>query len=98
MVGQLFLILTRCPLRAPSLLPYRLFLGRHNTHTHLLTQSMDTTEVPLSEPTSSTVVTYRNIREGLLIGTDRIQRQPHHQSPANVGDNSQSWKSMWHSL
>ena len=42
-------------------------------------QSTNTTEVQLGVPVSFIGVTYRNMGEELLIGTEMTQRQLHHQ-------------------
>ena len=41
-------------------------------------QSLDTTQVQLGEPVSFIEVTYRNMGEELLIGSEMTQRQLHH--------------------
>ena len=48
-------------------------------------QSTDTTKVQLGEPMSFIGVTYRNMGEELLIGTEMTQRQLHHQGPFQHG-------------
>lgn len=62
----------------------RVFLGKHSTHIYspqigkpLTDQTVDTTKVHVGE----TMVTFRNMGEGLLTGTALTQKQLHYQSP-----------------